>query len=172
MQMQPSSEVSVPTSRRRRVTRHLPVLAVPLLGAAVVAASLSLLDDASGADDGPSGLAGAAEELVWRNDPARLAALDDLRGQMQAGWVPFHGDPGVPGVEVPDDLWLRWDETSVERVALELPQRRAAVHQGRGGPVVGYYYADVGYIPAEMAATFDPEPIRAANDACTAAGTC
>lgn len=164
-----ASDPSAPPARRRRAIQLLPALAVLALGAVIVTASLSLLDDAGGASEGASGFASAASQAAWRNDPVRLAAIEELREQMEAGWVPFHGDPGVPGVEVPDGLWLAWDHSSFERVALEYPMRRASVHAGQAGPIVGYYYEDVGYIPADMAADFDPEPVRAAREACDGA---
>ena len=55
---------------------------------------------------------------------------------------------------------------SLERVTLEYPMRRASVHAGQGGPIVGYHSEDVGYIPADIAADFDPEPVRAASEGC------
>lgn len=100
----------------------------------------------------------ATEREAFLNDPERLAGIERLHSQMDEGWIPFDSGPAIPGVIVPDDLWVKWlDDDPVIKVEIDETVERQPVYQGKDGDLVGYCYSNRGYLPVELAETFDPD---------------
>jgi hypothetical protein len=115
------------------------------------------------ADSGAPGSALSKEEidaLVWQTHEQMLAG----------GWTRYGGgSPGVPGVVVPSEGWVRlspgsspWDQF---RTAYD---KGIAVYDRPDGEIVGYEFANLGFVPRSIAESpgFDPQAARAQKFGC------
>jgi hypothetical protein len=105
------------------------------------------------ADDGTCELEQPVDEMQ--------AATERLARQLATGWVPYGGSPEIEGTSTPTGSWTRAGPT--EQVdcdhrpdARGIPRLlRCPVYDEPDGAVIGYRYNGLGYVPVELAETFD-----------------
>ncbi len=97
----------------------------------------------------------AAEVVVMREDE-RERAIDRLHEQMRSGWIPAEASGALPGVVVPDELWIRWDD---EATFWKLPMDERGwveVYDAPAGQLAGHLLPDTTFVPLDGAEEPDP----------------
>lgn len=100
----------------------------------------------------------AASPSGDHTSPSAIASYGDGEGEAEAvfdeqaksGWVPYNGRAAVRGIELPESMWLKWDEDAFPPVAVN-DVGRADVYDAPNGSIIGYTYSALGFVPREIA---------------------
>lgn len=155
MSLSPSSEHPVP---RRVSGRRVAVLAAAVLGAASLCVVVGL---SSRATAGAGGAASAASTPDTLSEASRATVPAAIERQLATGWVGYNGGFALLP-ELRDSSpkgYLRVGEWSSE-------PGRAAVYDRPEGKVVGYAYAQLGFVPLADDPGFDAHRTRVERFGC------
>lgn len=92
----------------------------------------------------------AAEVTVLQEDD-HDRAVARLRAQMQNGWIVAEASGAQPGVVVPDEIWIRWDD---EATFWKVPMDERGwieAYDAPAGELVGYLLPDSTFVPLDEA---------------------
>lgn len=117
----------------------------------------------------PTGTVESGSADVTAQDPRAEAMAHWNRVMTGNEWMRYSGSPGIPGVDVPKDAWVRFTP-SVDHLR-EAYHRGIPVFDRPDGDVIGYDFANLGFVPRSIAEApgFDAEAARAAKGACLTA---
>ncbi len=92
----------------------------------------------------------AAEVRVLQEDD-HDRAVARLRAQMQNGWIVAEASGARPGVAVPDELWIRWDDQATFWKVPMDDRGWIEAYDAPAGELVGYLLPDSTFVPLEEA---------------------
>ncbi len=161
----PSAYVPDPTGRQRP-WRAVAMVALVLLIAGLVSVLAAVLTEGSrsgrvlsDADDSSD----TADAMTYEE---RKAEVEQHWASVEAGqWTRYSGEPGIVGADVPDGWVLLRSSADALR---EAAQSGIPVYDAPDGTVLGYDFANLGYVPKEVAEApgFDQTALRAAKFGC------